>query len=35
MSTTINKSTQVLDSAAVLSSLETNLAMIEFDINGK
>ena len=34
-STNINVSTQVLDENAVLSALESNLAMIEFNINGE
>lgn len=33
--THMNRSTQVLDEKAVLASLESNLAMIEFDLNGK
>ena len=35
VSSTFNKSTQVLDQKAVLSAIESNLAMIEFDLYGK
>lgn len=34
VTSTINKSTQVLDQKAVLSAIELNLAMIEFDLYG-
>lgn len=35
MNTNLNSTTQVLNEKAVLSALETNLAMIEFDLNKK
>lgn len=35
IATNINVSTQVLNERAVLASLESNLAMIEFNLDGK
>ena len=35
VSSNINISTQVLDQKAVLSAIESNLAMMEFDLYGK